>query len=229
MVSSRPPELATLLATCLGDKDPGIRGDAAAALGRAQGHAAFPQLVRLLKDTNAYVRASAVSALKRFAPRTLSKVTRKKMSPEQRKTFDAREAAKARLASQAVPHILSLLDDPSEDVRAAAVSALGLLADPRVAERRLVLLLSAESRRVRERAAMALGFLRGTRSSGATSALIDRLKDGDPGVRQKAHFALRLILEARVPFDPKGSDEQRDEAIRRWSEILQQKRRGGRR
>ena len=57
------------------------------------------------------------------------------------------------------------------------------------------------------------------RARKAVPALIQLLADDDPGVRQKAHLALRLILGGSVEFSPRGSVEERQKAMADWQAL----------
>jgi HEAT repeat protein len=200
LVARKAPNLDALLAERLKDADPGVRGDAAAALAKGKGPEAASLFLALLDDKDAYVRVAALSALKNLK------------------------------AAQAVPRLVTLLNDPDESVRAEAISALSLLDADRVSVAPLIGQLTATSRRLRERAAFALGLLGRPRGKDdakaalarkAVPALIPLLGDEAPDVREKAHLALRMILGANVKFSPEGSVEERQKAMAEWQGVWQ--------
>jgi hypothetical protein len=85
------------------------------------------------------------------------------------------------------PALRSALDDPSERVRAAAITALGLLEDSTLAPVIATYLTKDKHPFVRKMAAYALGHFE---SSEATAALIVGLRDKDMEVRGAAAVAL---------------------------------------
>ena len=169
----------------------------------SSGGASATLLMGLLSDKDALVRAAAVSALRGAG------------------------------AKEAVARLIELLDDPSQGVRAAAISALGQLDQERVAVGPLIDQLTGASKRCRERAILALGFLgrrrgkrdvRYKRAWRAVPVLIQMIGDEDPDIRQKAHLALRFMLGENVVFNPRGSVDGRQKAMAEWQAVWQKKR-----
>ncbi|MDO8842497.1 HEAT repeat domain-containing protein [Methanocalculus sp.] len=112
--------------------------------------------------------------------------------------------ALARIGRPAVGPLISLLDDPDEDVRWKVAIALGEIGDQRAISPLISLLADPDSY-VRSRAALALGAI-GDR---ATPDLIRSLTSVDPAVRSSAASALGIIgTEEVIPllipllFDP---------------------------
>ena len=127
----------------------------------------------------------------------------------QRVQVDARVEAEARRAARevtremaaqrgggiatqlAVPPLIGALDDADSQVRAAAVTALGSLGDPRAVEALARAVRTDTDARVREMAAHSLGQLEDARAVPALSAALR--EDRDAGVRNKAAWALGQI------------------------------------
>jgi len=104
------------------------------------------------------------------------------------------------------------LANPDSAVRWNAVQALAESGDPAVVPH-LVPLLTDEDVWVRMAAAGALGDL------GAASAiepLIDTLEDEETAVRERAMLSLRGITGRTFQFNPDGSENEREKAIKKW-------------
>ena len=162
----------------LDDPAPGVRGSAAAAIGMLDPpQVPMEKIEPLLQDTDPFARHAALFAIKLL--------TRPDRLPSQ--------AAMERIIAIA-------RDDAVFGIRNEAVLVLGkvkneaTIIDP-LARR----CLSDESFLVRGNAALMLaGF--GAKARLAVPLLIDRLKDGESSVVEKAHFALKAIT-GRVDSD----------------------------
>lgn len=93
--------------------------------------------------------------------------------------------ALARIGSPAVGPLITLLDDPDEDVRWKVAIALGETEDPRAIEP-LIALLNDPDSYVRSRAALALGTI----GEPALPQLLDSLSSPDPAIRAAVVAAL---------------------------------------
>ncbi len=154
----------TPLIAALNDPRPEVRVQVAAALGRMKDGRAFQPLAgALLSDREGSVRLQAVKGLGELR--------------------DAR----------AVQPLISVLGDDDPDIRAAAVTALGLLGRPAFGA--LAAALGDKDARRRQHAAQALGEIRDPR---AIAPLIAIMKDADPNVRFRAYQALGRIGEPAV-------------------------------
>jgi ribosomal protein S27AE len=91
-------------------------------------------------------------------------------------------------------------DDADVGVRNEAVLALGKILDPDTIDFLARECLTDVSPLVRGNAARVLGGF-GMDAKKAVPALIERLKDGETGVVERAHYALKLIT-GRVDADP---------------------------
>ena len=174
---SQRPEAVIHIESHLSDPLPHVRGTAAAAIGILRPpKAPFEKIEPLLTDQDAYCRQGALFAIKLLGdgPRKPSK------------------EGMARIEKIAV-------EDSDFSVRNEAVLALGRIKDPNTVDT-LRKCLTDESVYVRSNAAMVLaGF--GPLARTAVPALIERLKDGETGVVERAHFALKAIT-GRVDADP---------------------------
>ena len=97
-------------------------------------------------------------------------------------------------AALAVPPLITALRDADTQVRAAAVTALGSLGDPRAVEALARALRTDTDARVREMAAQSLGEIEDARAVPALAAALR--EDREAGVRNKAAWALGEIEDA---------------------------------
>lgn len=98
----------------------------------------------------------------------------------------------------AIPHITPLVNDSAEEVRAAAIAALGTYGDPSSAQVIADRLAQDKSIFVRKTAAYSLGKLR---TAAATGPLVAALKDKSEEVRGAAAVALGEYRDAAA-IDP---------------------------
>ncbi|HET6202289.1 MAG TPA: HEAT repeat domain-containing protein [Planctomycetota bacterium] len=117
----------------------------------------------------------------------------------------------------AIQALIDRLKDKDASVRWAAVSDLAQSGNPKVVPF-LVPLLKDEDDFVRHNAALTLGELD---ARGAVPALLDSLGDSNAIVRDSAITALRRITRQNIKFDPHGSKEERDRALRAWRQWWQ--------
>ena len=169
------------------EQDPWTRELAVSALGFSQRpeavvhsepHLADPLLsvrgtaaaaIALLKETDGYALQAGLFAIKLLA--------RPDRKPSEAGLMRIQELAKT---------------DSRFEIRNEAVLALGRILDDRTIETLYRTCLNDESALVRGNAANVLAGFR-DRAVKAVPALIDRLKDGEPGIVQRAHFALKAI------------------------------------
>ncbi|MEZ2278868.1 MAG: HEAT repeat domain-containing protein [Microcoleus sp.] len=168
----------------------------------AEAQAAVPEIIRLLKDSDAGVRGSAASVLGNIGAEAKTAVPQLvpllKDSDENVRSSTASALgnigaeAKAE-AKTAVPQLVPLLKDSDENVRSSTASALGNIgAEAKAAVSPLIVLLKDSDAGVRSSAAEALGQI-GAESKTAVPQLVLLLKDSDAGVRSSAAFALGQI------------------------------------
>jgi HEAT repeat protein len=168
----------------------------------AEAQAAVPEIIRLLKDSDAGVRGSTASVLGNIGAEAKTAVPQLvpllKDSDENVRSSTASALgnigaeAKAE-AKTAVPQLVPLLKDSDENVRSSTASALGNIgAEAKTAVPQLVPLLKDSDENVRSSTASALGNI-GAEAKAAVSPLIVLLKDSDAGVRSSAAFALGQI------------------------------------
>ncbi|HKS16623.1 MAG TPA: HEAT repeat domain-containing protein [Planctomycetota bacterium] len=162
----------------LADPVPPVRGTAAASIGILNPPSApLEKIEALLLDSDVYCRQAALFAIKLLA--------RHDRKP----------------SKEAVKRIMELARDDSEPgVRNEAVLALGKIQDLDTVEFLAREGLGDDTPLVRGNAARVLGAF-GSKAYKAVPLLIERLKDGETGVVERAHYALKLIT-GRVDADP---------------------------
>lgn len=175
--SQRPEAMAHLLPR-LDDPVPGVRGSAAAAIGYLNPpQPPMEKLETLLQDSDVYVRHGALFAIKLLA------------KPER---------PPSKLAMERI--IVLARDDADFGIRNEAVLVMGTVKDPStILEPLARKCLVDESFLVRGNAALVLARF-GYTARQAVPLLIDRLKDGETSVVEKAHYALKAIT-GRVDAD----------------------------
>jgi HEAT repeat protein len=171
----------------------------------------MPQLILLLKDSDADVRSSAASVLGRIGAQAKTagpQLVPLLKDPDAGVRYSAESALnhisiqpKAAVA-QLIPLLIPLLQDSDTDVRgraASVVEAIGAKAKTAVPQLvpLLVPLLQDSNPYVRSRAASALGNI-GAEAKTAVPQLISLLKDSTPYVRSRAADAL-----GRIGAEPK--------------------------
>jgi hypothetical protein len=173
------------LIDALANPSEGIRRGFTYALS-AIGEAAVPALTKALEHADPGIRAGAAEAL----------------------------ADMGKDAGDALPQLISCLQDPADEVAGCAAEALGLIASaPGGVPRALARTLGHSAERVRMRAAMALARL-GPEAEDATPELATALDDDNRYVRGKAVHALFSI----------GSEKAREALFRhlfthRWDNL----------
>jgi hypothetical protein len=174
---SQRPEAVAHIEPHLADPLPSVRGTAAAAIGFLRpSNPPMEKIEALLNDSDTYARQAALFAIKN-------------LGGPGRKPSDAALARIKELAKS----------DPSFGVRNEAVLALGRILDESSMDMLARECLVDESALVRSNAATVLAGFKG-KARLAVPFLIDRLKDGESGVVQRAHFALKAITG--VDLDP---------------------------
>ena len=168
----------------------------------AEAKSAVPQLILLLKDSDAVVRGSAANALgnigaeaKTAVPQLISLLND---SDAGVRGSAAYALGKIGAATTAVPQLIPLLKDSDAGVRKNAVNAMvkiGVAAKSAVPQ--LIPLLKDSDADVRNNAAYVLGNI-GAEAKSAVPQLIPLLKDSDAGVRRNAGSVLASIgVEAK--------------------------------
>lgn len=102
---------------------------------------------------------------------------------------------------EAVPILMSALDDPAQEVRANAASALSAMGDPRATKSLVARVLIEREHGALERITQALAHL--GMDPGIT-ALTEALDDDDVGIRLAAARALRRVNWERVPDETRA-------------------------
>lgn len=186
-----------VLLEALGDRDAGVRAEAADAVGRVRLREAVPRLLDWLDDPDADVRTSAAVALGRIgATRAVPPLVRLLGDSH----ADVRKAAVSALESigtgDVIVPLLGRLDDTDTSVKVAAARALGHLGDPQAVVP-LVGRLRDDAPEVREAVYAALGELRTSRG---IPGLMQGLSDAAPEARLTAIAALgRVGAREAVP------------------------------
>ena len=122
------------LTGALKDKNEGVRENAAIALGKIGEKHAVPSLVETLRDREWEVRRAAAEALGKLSDTTSSSPARRSIATDP--IYDVQIAAAISLGElghlRAVGPLTKLLNDINPSVRAAVLSALDTLCDPRM-------------------------------------------------------------------------------------------------
>lgn len=167
---SQRPEAVVHIEPHLADALPSVRGTAAAAIGFLNpARAPMEKIEALLNESDVYALHAGLFAIKLLA--------RPDRKPSEAGLLRIQDLAKV---------------DSRFQIRNEAVLALGRILDDRTIETLYRTCLNDESALVRGNAANVLAGFR-ERAVKAVPALIDRLKDGEPGIVQRAHFALKAI------------------------------------
>ena len=146
------PAAVPQLGQALDDERAHVRERAASALGRIRDRSALPRLVQALDDESGAVRSAAASALGRLGD---ERAKPHLVQVLERKGNSSYWAAKALAHLGAVSELVQALDDRRAGVREAAVVGLSTVGE--AAKPHLTRALDDPSKRVRERAARALG------------------------------------------------------------------------
>jgi len=177
----------------LDSENPATRGACARLLGKLQIPEARPRLVKALEDRELHVRWMALDALAAMAtPKEVDLFAQ--FFTSQPASTDTREGV----------GLLAL--------RLSAVAGLYRAGGKR-ARQLLRSGLKDPEPLVRRTCAFGLGYLK---DLSATPALLEALRDEDPGVREKADLALQWISVEKMGFEPKGLPLAREAAIEKW-------------
>jgi hypothetical protein len=174
---SARPEAVIHLEERLADPIAQVRGTAAAAIGFLNPPSPpIEKITPLLDDSDPYVRQGALFAIKRLV------------------------RPGSAFPKPALERISKLAQEEAKiDVRNEAVIALGRIQDAETIDLLSRACLVDEAAIVRWNAAYSLGLF-GTRAQQAVPHLINRLRDGESGVVEVAHWALKRITN-RVDAD----------------------------
>ena len=174
---SQRPDAVVHIQSHLADPLPTIRGTAAASIGILNPpNPPMDKIEPLLSEPDKYVRQAALFAFKLLC------------SPDRKPS----EGAMRRIEKLAV-------EDAGFPVRNEAVLALGRIKDEKSVDV-LRKCLTDESVFVRGNAAQVLAGFDPKAARNAVPALIERLRDGETGVVERAHYALKTITG--VDMDP---------------------------
>ncbi len=189
------PRIVASLVKTLRDPDPGVRKEAATALGRLRAKSAVPGLIAALDDEYAGVRASAASALGRLKDVSSVEPLIGALSDTSRTVRKQVLSALSNLRDvRAIPGFIRALRDESADLRTRAANALGRIRDGQSVTP-LMEVLSDTSAAVRRAAISALANLRDPRAIPALGRL---LHDGSARVRLSAVRALAKFRDRRT-------------------------------
>ncbi len=125
------PNAVAAIIAALQDPDAGIRTAAAKSLGAMQAAEAVEPLRHALNDVDESVQAQAMASLAQIGGASAAEVVATWLAPEKAEGW--RRTATLTLAEMgppAVPHLIAALSDSSEDVKSAAMEALGNIGDP---------------------------------------------------------------------------------------------------
>lgn len=165
----------------------------AAVVLKELGTNAIPELIRLLKLKDSFVRKQVWRHLPSLPLRVRQAVAGKYPPPQAEAMREAAARALGRLGADARPAISALtsaLRDPEGRVRWEAASALASMGKQSVPV--LINSLEESGAKTRHAAVYALGLI-GPKASGAVPALTRRLDDQDAGVRNSAAYSLATV------------------------------------
>lgn len=230
----RATKAAPALVERLDDSDANVREAAAGALRRLGKEAAqaVPKLVELARDEQPNVRKSAARALAKGAASSGKEVVQKLIvlfkdgSPEIRASACFAVGLVAANAA-AEPALRGLLSDGSEDVRLAAIKALGRMgsaAEPSVPG--VANCFRDRSKAIRAAAGKTLSLLCQGKVEAASKALKSSLEEASSKVRQEAAKTLGLLGDSVTPCLPSlaaalkdDNEDVRDVAIKSFGQL----------
>jgi cyclophilin family peptidyl-prolyl cis-trans isomerase/HEAT repeat protein len=168
------------LRTLLADDDPGVRANAALALGQIADPPSLPDLVKAASDVTPEVRASAAYALGLFADPSTVELLVHLAADVSPKVRAASAEALGRIHDAAgAAAVRGLLDDPDMPVRAASALAAWKFAEPEVFLDALLANLASGDATVRAASAYAAARLASAATAPTSSgAPVGRLSDG---------------------------------------------------
>lgn len=200
---------------CLGDPSARVRAQAADALGRIGDESAAPAIGPLLGDPDPDVRGKAAAALIQVggidgvlqAAETIRAMLNSQDAGERKAVASLLGSVRIRYF---LPPLLNLVHDPEPDVRAAAVKALGQIADPRALPELLPLLGDRRVHRRARKAVLNIGAWNPQAVQQAVAGSLQAAREGD-AVRQAhleilAHFPGDAVLPVALGAldDPSG-------------------------
>ncbi|HEY2805544.1 MAG TPA: M56 family metallopeptidase [Gemmatimonadales bacterium] len=185
------------LVGALSDADADVREMAVEALASLGDRAAVPALARLTADPTMGVRGVLTNALHRLGgPEAAAALTTMVLHDGDPHVRDmATYALRLSAGRDAVPTLITVLRDPSPDIRVDAASNLADLADPRAFDALALALQSDSVGQVRSSAAWALGQLKDAR---AAVPLAAAMADSDWHPRVAIVNALGMTPGARA-------------------------------
>lgn len=179
------------LVQALEDEHPAVRGSAASTLGRF-GTAALPSLSLALKDKDFGVRAYAVLALSQLAssPKEVLPLLEAAQKDENAKVREAVAVSLKSFGLPAVPLLIEMLADPDEDVWKKSVESLK---EMRAKTKGMVKLLAAAIKNEKVAVRQGAAYVLSRFEEEGVPALIEALRDPNPGVRWEAADSLRVV------------------------------------
>jgi HEAT repeat protein len=199
------------------EKDPSVKRSVIYAMGRAQGDQFIPYLKELLADADRAVRFDAAFQLSWRPAEKVAEEYRKLLSDKDDYIRATGLRYLARYTGEKPPLSLAdlekYLDDPSLDVRLAAIEALAHRGHD--STKRLAKLLEDSSPRIRTQTLQTLGALKAVDQ---VDAVVKALGDSDIVVRRHAVMAMEFVgaakAEALRPLLKDSDDQVREHAAR---------------
>lgn len=176
-LGSKSADTRRALETALGDRDAGVRQNAAWALGQ-YGTDVLPLLKRALNDADSLVKRDAASAL-----------------------LQMDDADKVH---ELLKDLLPLCRDASSEVRRATLNVLVRVVNPKDTEAIPPLVAAMDDTDVENRrnAALALSNIGGEETAKAVPILLEAIKNGDSDLRRQSCLAIRNIGAKAAPAVP---------------------------
>ncbi|MFH0963792.1 MAG: HEAT repeat domain-containing protein [Planctomycetota bacterium] len=213
------PPAAGALRRALFEREAKTRESAAQILGRMRAADAADDLARALEDPESKVRVAAALALSEIAEkRTLGALARAARHEDERTRAAAAFALGHIRDDLSLMVLAGLARDDSGEVRSQAATAMGLLGDVRIAS---ILAWMALKDPYAEARALAAGALGDLKAEGAALALAGALGDEETVVANYAARALRTLTGKDFGFSAHGTQEEKEEARRKWLAYLE--------
>ncbi|MBI5237471.1 MAG: HEAT repeat domain-containing protein [Deltaproteobacteria bacterium] len=205
----------------LGSPDPEHRRDACVEIG-ASGRAEYiPELVSALKDEDLGVKEAAINALTIIRGSKVAEAVIPLLKSEDAALRNIGVEILGGLGSDGLGPILTLLNDPDDDVVKFAVDIIAGIEDAAHASGALLPLLSHRNPNVRASAALCLGHIK---AAGAARFIAKSLSDSEEWVRFSAIEGLGLLedrasLSALLAFVEEDCGPAKDAALEAASRI----------
>lgn len=172
-----------------------------------------------LRDGDPSIRRLALSAMAdRMSGGAFREAAIESLASDPDATVRAEAAEILGAAGQAaLTNVLAAIDDDSELVVEAAVTALGEIAAPSTVVQLIDLARGHDDKLVREAAIAALGSIADAR---ALPLLLEAAEEGPPQIRRRAIVALSVFKGAKVDATLRAALEDRNPMVREAAEMV---------